>query len=263
MTQQQITIFAITFIFLMTALGSALVFCFKKEIPQKLNAILLSGASGVMIAASIWSLLLPAIEQAKEYWGKMTFIPIGAGFLFGGCFLLLLDEILPCLTTKFRRGRKERGKGLSGSAKLFLAVTLHNIPEGIAVGFALGAAHAIGRMAAYLSALGLAVGMGIQNFPEGAAVALPIKAETGSKTKGFLLGVCSGVVEPIFAALGFFLAAYLRPLQPWLLSFSAGAMMFVVAEELIPEANANGSAPVTALGLMLGFAFMMILDVTL
>ncbi len=260
MTHQQITVFGIAFIFIMTALGAALVFCFKKEIPPKLNAILLGGASGVMIAASVWSLLLPAIEQAGDSWGKFAFFPIGVGFLLGGVLLLALDRLTPKLTARVRRSEKRTGKSLSGAAKLFLAVTLHNIPEGIAVGFAFGAAHVSGLTSAYLSALGLAIGMGIQNFPEGAAVALPIKVETGSKIKGFLLGTFSGIVEPIFAAIGFFMAAHLRPLQPWLLSFSAGAMMFVVAEELIPEANANGSALPTAWGVMVGFVSMMILD---
>ena len=260
MTHQQITIFGIAFIFIMTALGAALVFCFKKEIPPKLNAILLGGASGVMLAASVWSLLIPAIEQADKNWGKLAFLPIGIGFLFGGFFLLLLDKVLPMLTMGTRGSPKTKGKSLSGGAKLFLAVTLHNIPEGIAVGFAFGAAKVSGLTSAYLSALGLAIGMGLQNFPEGAAVSLPIKSETGSKTKGFLFGAFSGVVEPIFAAAGFFLAAYLRLLQPWLLAFSAGAMIFVVAEELIPEANANGAALPTALGVMVGFALMMLLD---
>lgn len=263
MTHQQITVFGIAFIFIMTALGSALVFCFKREIPPRLNAILLGGASGVMIAASVWSLLLPAIEQAGEGWGNLAFLPIGLGFLLGGVFLLLLDKWSPTLTTRRRGDKKGKGGALSGAAKLFLAVTLHNIPEGIAVGFAFGAAHALGTTSAYLSALGLAIGMGIQNFPEGAAVALPIKGETGSKTKGFLFGAFSGVVEPFFAIIGFFLATYLRPLQPWLLSFSAGAMLFVVAEELIPKANADGEALSTAWGVMVGFTLMMILDVSL
>lgn len=263
MTHQQITIFGIAFIFIMTALGSALVFCFKREIPPKLNAVLLGCASGVMIAASVWSLLLPAIKQAGESWGKLAFFPIGAGFLLGGVFLVLLDKTTPILTARVRRGERVRGGGLSGATKLFLAVTLHNIPEGIAVGFAFGAAYASGLTTEYFSALGLAIGIGIQNFPEGAAVSLPIKVEKGSKIKGFFFGAFSGIVEPIFAVIGFFLATHLRPLQPWLLSFSAGAMMFVVAEELIPTANANGEAFPTALGVMVGFAFMMLLDVSL
>lgn len=260
---QQITIFGMAFIFIMTALGSALVFCFKKEIPSKFNAILLGCASGVMIAASVWSLLLPAIEQAGKSWGGLAFFPIGAGFLLGGVFLVLLDKAAPILTSRIKGGERAPSRGLSGAAKLFLAVTLHNIPEGIAVGFAFGAAKVSGLTSAYLSALGLAIGMGLQNFPEGAAVSLPIKSETGSKTKGFLFGAFSGVVEPIFAAAGFFLASYLRLLQPWLLAFSAGAMVFVVAEELIPEANENGEAFPTALGIMVGFTFMMLLDVVL
>ena len=257
------TVFGIVFIFLMTSLGSALVFCFKKEIPQTLNAILLGAASGIMIAASIWSLLLPAIEQAGQEWGNFAFIPIGTGFILGGVLLVILDKLSPFLGAKKRRGRKIKGEPLSKASKLFLAVTLHNIPEGLAVGFAFGAAYAIGTTAAYVAALGLAIGMGIQNFPEGAAVSLPIKGETGSKTRAFFYGVASGVAEPIFAVIGFFLAAQLQYLQPWLLALSAGAMMFVVAEDLIPEANANGSAAPAAWGLMLGFVIMMILDVSI
>lgn len=263
MTHLQTTVFGIGFIFLATALGSALVFCFQKEIPPKWNAILLGVASGIMIAASIWSLLLPAIEQASHNWGDFAFIPISVGFIFGGLFLLFLDKISPYLRKRSYRGKEIKRKPMSKATKLFIAVTLHNIPEGLAVGFAFGAAYAIGSTAAYVAALGLALGMGIQNFPEGAAVALPIKAETGKKTKAFLYGAASGAVEPIFAALGFGLAAYLQWLQPWLLAFSAGAMMFVVVEDLIPEANADGSATLGAWGLMFGFLIMMILDVAL
>lgn len=258
MTHTQMAVFGIAFIFLMTSFGAALVFCFKKEIPQKLNAILLGCASGVMIAASIWSLLLPAIEQAGREWGDFAFFPIGIGFICGGFFLLILDKLSPCFLAKRRRG-----KSLSRASKLFLAVTLHNIPEGLAVGFAFGSAYAVGSTSAFIAAMGLAVGIGIQNFPEGAAVALPIKGATESKLKGFLFGAASGIVEPIFALIGLFLSAYLQPLQTWLLAFSAGAMMFVVAEELIPEANANGATTSTAWGLMIGFLIMMILDVSL
>lgn len=258
MTHTQMAVFGIAFVFLMTSLGAALVFCFKKELPHRINAILLGGASGIMTAASIWSLLLPAIEQAGQEWGDFAFIPIGLGFIFGGLFLLVLDKLSPCFLAK-----KQQGKNLSRASKLFLAVTLHNIPEGLAVGFAFGSAYALGSTSAFIAAVGLAVGIGIQNFPEGAAVALPIKGVTESKLKGFLFGAASGIVEPIFALIGLFLSAYLQPLQTWLLAFSAGAMMFVVAEELIPEANANGATASTAWGLMIGFLIMMILDVSL
>ena len=263
MTHTQMTLFGIAFIFIMTSLGSALVFCFKKEIPQKLNAILLGGASGIMIAASIWSLLLPAIEQAGQNWGNYALIPISVGFICGGLFLLILDKLSPYFNAKSRRGQKIKGERLSRAGKIFLAVTLHNIPEGLAVGFAFGSAYVAGTPSAFVAALGLAIGVGIQNFPEGAAVSLPIKGETGNRVKGFLFGVASGLAEPIFALIGLFLATHLQQIQPWLLALSAGAMMFVVAEELIPEANANGAASYAAWGLMIGFLIMMILDVGL
>lgn len=262
MTHLQMMIFSLIFIFSMTTLGAAIVFCFKKEISRKFNAIFLGAASGIMIAASIWSLLLPAIEQARHNWGNFVFFPIGAGFTLGALFLFILGKIISLFESKTRRGQKAKRASVSRATKLFIAVTLHNIPEGLAVGFAFGVALVMKTTATCVAALGLAVGIGIQNFPEGAAVSMPIKGASGSKLKGFLYGAASGIVEPIFALIGLFMVAYLQPLQPWLLSFSAGAMMFVVAEELIPEANAGGAATSTAWGIILGFLAMMTLDIS-
>lgn len=252
------TVFGIAFIFIMTTLGASLVYVFK-NISLNANALFMGLASGIMIAASVWSLLLPAIEQAETGWGDFAFFPVALGILCGGIFLIVLDKFVAWLR---KEGNKETKRGLSRSARLFIAVTAHNIPEGLAVGFAFGTAMVLGSTTAYLSALGLAIGIGIQNFPEGAAVSLPMRAEGISRYKAFLWGAGSGVAEPIFAGLGYFTAAYIRFLQPWLLAFSAGAMLFVVAEELVP-ASKTQKAYLGACGLLMGFILMMVLDVAL
>ena len=248
-----ITILGIAFIFLMTTLGAALVYCFKTQMPEKLQSALFGFAAGVMTAASVWSLLLPALAQAELAWGNLAFIPVTIGFLLGGALIVGFDRAL-----NFRKN-EECGR----AKKLFLSVTLHNIPEGLAVGFAFGAAFSLSTPAAYIAALGLAVGVGFQNLPEGAAVSLPMQTALQSKHKAFFYGVLSAVVEPVFAAIGYFFAAYLQVLQPWLLAFSAGAMIFVVSEELLPETKRDTKSSIGAWGVMLGFALMMILDVAL
>lgn len=253
------TIFGIAFIFIMTALGAAVVFFFKGEISSKINAFFLGLASGVMIAACIWSLLLPSIQQAEIYFKNFAFMPAAIGLLLGGLFLVGLDIVVPILC------KKEKTTGvcmrLSKPMRLFLAVTLHNIPEGLAVGFAFGAAATSGEWGAYTAAIGLAVGIGIQNFPEGLAVALPLKTTGSSRKRAFLWGAASGVAEPIFAVIGYFLATWLQILQPWLLAFSAGAMLFVAAEDLIPDTKINERTRIGAWGVLLGFILMMTLDV--
>lgn len=257
MSQIWITVFGIGFIFIMTALGAGLVYFFKKEISATVNAAFSGFASGIMLAASVWSLLLPAIKQAEERWAKFSLMYVVGSFLLGGMFLLIFD--------KLTRSLYQTSAELKRSAKLFFAVTLHNVPEGLAVGFAFGAAHAVGTTAAYLSALGLAIGIGIQNLPEGAAVSLPLYSALGNKHKAFLYGAVSGLAELIFGTVGYYLATYLQWLQPVLLAFSAGAMVFVVAEELIPDTrNERVKAPsIGAWGVMIGFAVMMALDVVL
>ena len=261
MSKELIVVFGIILIFLSTTLGASLVYLFKKEISSKANTIFLGFASGIMISASIWSLLIPSIDQSESL-GKLQLLPAVIGFALGGVFLVILDKVVPHIhhSTNEEEGPKNH---LSKPMKLFLAVTLHNIPEGLAVGFAFGAAYMINTESAILSALGLAIGIAIQNFPEGAALSLPMKGETGSKNKAFMFGALSGIVEPIAAIGGFFLASYITPLQPWLLSFSAGAMIFVVVEDLIPEAKLEENPHLATWSFMAGFIVMMILDITL
>ena len=262
MSNTAMTILGFSIIFVMTTLGALLVFFFKKEISPKANTLFLGFASGVMIAASVWSLLIPSIEGAAEGFGALSFIPAAGGFLLGGLFLVLIDRVIPHL---HKGTNEEEGPHVAWkkSSKLFLAVTIHNIPEGLAVGFAFGAAAASGQTAAYIAALGLAIGIGIQNLPEGAAVALPMRGVTGSRPKAFLYGMGSGAVEPVFAIVGYFLAASLAAAQPWFLAFAAGAMIFVVAEDLIPDAKLTEHPHLGTWGVMVGFVLMMILDVAL
>lgn len=254
-----ITILGISFSFLMTVLGGAVVFFFKKDINGKINSLFLGFASGLMIAASIWSLLLPAIEQSSNY-GNLNFIPASVGMIVGTLFLVFMDKLVPHILNK-KKGHQF--KRLSPSSKVALAVALHNIPEGLALGLVFGNAFVVGEISAFYSALWLAIGLGLQNFPEGSAVSLPIKDEIKSNKKAFLYSVLSGVVEPIMAVIGIFISSALSCLMPWLLAFSAGAMLFVVAEELIPEAKMSHPSNIGAWGLIIGFVVMMILDMVL
>ncbi len=261
MSQTAMIILGFLVIFLATTAGSAIVWFFKRDISDKVNTLFLGFASGIMVAASVWSLIIPSIEGA-ESWGKWNFVPALIGFLLGGLFLVLLDHVVP----HFHKGTNEEEgprSSLKKSTKMFLAVTMHNIPEGLAVGFAFGAAAAMGEYSAYVSALALAIGIAIQNFPEGAAVSLPMKTTTGSRGKAFLYGMGSGAVEPVFAVVGYFLAANLMAAQPWFLAFAAGAMIFVVVEDLIPDAHLSEHPHFGTWGAMLGFAVMMALDVAL
>lgn len=250
------------FTFLMTTLGAATVFFFRKTISTTIQRIFLGFAAGVMIAASVWSLLIPAMNAAEEA-GRIAWIPAAGGFVLGVVFLMLMDRVLPHL----HPGSKET-EGVSSSWKrttlLVVAVTLHNIPEGMAVGlsFAL-AAQNTANATMYTSALALAIGIGIQNFPEGAAISLPLRQEGLSSGKSFLYGSLSGIVEPIFGILVVLIAGSIQPLMPWLLSFAAGAMMYVVIEELVPEAHLGEHSHTGTLGVMGGFLVMMILDVAL
>ncbi|MDR3085848.1 MAG: ZIP family metal transporter [Christensenellaceae bacterium] len=251
------------FIFLMTSLGSAMVFLFHNAKSGRAQRAFLGFAAGVMIAASIWSLLIPAIEEA-EAMGMPGWVPAASGFVVGALFLFGLDRLIS--------GLQLRSSILGGSTAsqrrttlLISALTIHNIPEGMAVGlaFALAAQHA-GSSALYTSAIALALGIGIQNFPEGAAISLPLRQEGMRAGRAFLLGVLSGTVEPVFGMLTVLTIASVESLMPWLLSFAAGAMMYVVVAELIPEAHGEDRGDVTGTaGVMAGFLIMMILDVAL
>ena len=250
------------FTFLMTTMGASLVFLFRKKVNDKIQKVLLGFAAGVMIAASVWSLLIPAIEEAESA-GGAGWIPAAGGFVLGIAFLMLMDCLLPHL----HPGAKQTEglpSGLKRTTLLVLAVTLHNIPEGMAVGlsFALAAQHA-GDPALLASAIALSIGIGIQNFPEGAAISLPLRQEGMSAVKAFFCGSMSAIVEPVFGILVVLIAGSVRPLMPWLLSFAAGSMMFVVVEELIPEAHLGEHSNAGTLGVMAGFLVMMILDVAL
>lgn len=258
-------IIGIAVIFLGSSLGASCVLFFKKGISSKANTLLLGFAAGIMVAASVFSLLIPAIEEAEADWGNWSFVPAAVGFLLGGVFLVLIDRLVPHIHKGTGEEEGLRASGMSKSGKLFMAVTIHNVPEGLAVGLAFGIAYSGGvwDSSALMAALGLAIGIAIQNFPEGAAVTLPLRDSTGSGGKAFGLGVLSGAVEPIAAVLAFFLSAYVSILQPWLLGFAAGAMIFVVAEDLIPDSHIGENPHLGTWGLMVGFALMMVLDIAL
>lgn len=251
------------FTWLMTTAGSAVVFFFRSE--RKLtHHIFLGFAAGVMVAASVWSLLNPAIEQAQEQ-GVPGWVPAAGGFLLGVAFLIALDSLLPHL-----HAEGDEPEGIRTSWKrttlLVSAVTLHNVPEGMSVGllFAMAAQGAGAAGEAYLGmAVALAIGIGLQNFPEGAAISLPLAREGLSRGRAFVMGSLSGLVEPVFGMLVVLVSGQIAPLMPWLLSFAAGAMIYVVVEELVPEAHLGEHSNVGTLGFIGGFVLMMVLDVAL
>ena len=221
--------------FLGTALGAAMVFFMKNKINKKVEKILLGFAAGVMIAASVWSLLIPSIDMAEGQ-GVIAWIPAAVGFLFGIVFLLVLDSIIPHLHLNSDKPEGVESK-LKKTTMLVLAVTLHNIPEGMAVGVTFAGALIGNAGITIAGAFALAIGIAIQNFPEGAIISMPLRAEGTSKPKSFLYGMLSGIVEPIGAVITILLTSLVVPILPYLLSFAAGAMIFVVIEELIPEAQ--------------------------
>ena len=247
--------------FVGTVLGSFLVFFMKKSLNLKIEKILLGFAAGVMIAASIWSLIVPSINMSSEM-GKLSIIPAGVGFLLGIFFLLILDTFIPHLHVNSEEPEGIKSK-LKKNTMLVLAVTLHNIPEGMAVGVVLAGAYYGNTIITITGALTLAIGIAIQNFPEGAIISMPLKSNGESKPKAFLMGVLSGVVEPIAAVITILLIKYIEPVLPYLLSFAAGAMIYVVVEELIPESQANKHSNLATISLALGFVLMMVLDVAL
>ena len=247
--------------FLGTSLGSAVVLFSKGELNQKLQKFLLGFASGVMIAASIWSLLIPSIEMAESQ-NIVAWIPATVGFLLGIGFLLLLDSVIPHMHLDSDNPEGVRSS-LSKNTMLVLAVTLHNIPEGMAVGVTFVGAISNNAGITVAGALALAVGIAIQNFPEGAIISMPLCSEGMSKKKAFICGVLSGVVEPVGGFITILIAGIITPVLPYLLSFAAGAMMYVVIEELIPESQNGEHSNIGTIGAAVGFALMMVLDIAL
>lgn len=247
--------------FLGTTLGAACVFLMSRRMPPLLQKTLMGFAAGVMVAASVWSLLIPSIEMTDGD-GFVKVLPATAGFLIGIAFLLALDVLVPHqhIDGAVSEGPKSR---LSRTTKLAFAVTLHNIPEGMAVGVALAAALEQSAYIPMAGALALSIGIAIQNFPEGAIVSMPLRADGNSRLKSFIIGTLSGAVEPIAAALTLMLASVVVPVLPYLLSFAAGAMLYVVVEELIPETQEGRHSNMGTIGFALGFVLMMALDVVL
>ncbi len=247
--------------FLGTVLGSAMVFLMKNKINSKVEKLLLGFASGVMIAASVWSLLIPSLDMAKEQ-ENVTWVPAAIGFLLGIVFLLALDSLIPHIHLN-----TEKPEGIKAKVKkeimLVLAVTLHNIPEGMAVGVVLAGSLLGNTGISMAGALVLAIGIAIQNFPEGAIISMPLKSEGMSKAKAFAYGALSGIVEPMGAIITILLTSTVVPILPYLLSFAAGAMIYVVVEELIPESQAGEHSNIGTIGVAIGFVIMMILDVAL
>ena len=240
--------------FLGTALGSAFVFFMKREMPSLLQKVLIGFASGVMVAASVWSLLIPGMEMGG-------IVQVAGGLLGGFAFLLLLDGIIPHLHPM--GGPEGPRSRLSKTAMLALAVTLHNFPEGMAVGVAIAGAIGGGGGITVAGALALSVGIAIQNVPEGAIISMPLRAAGNSRWKSFWVGALSGVVEPLGGALVILLASAVTPMMPVLLAFAAGAMLYVVVEELIPEASQGEHSNIATVGFAVGFALMMVLDVVM
>ena len=253
---------ATCFTWFITALGAATVFV-AREMKRKTLDAMLGFAAGVMIAASYWSLLAPAIEMSEGQ-SLPSWVPATVGFLLGAVFLRGLDRILPHLHPGFPTDQAEGIKtSWQRSTLLIMAITLHNIPEGLAVGIAFGAVAAGLPSATLAGAVALAIGIGIQNFPEGLAVSMPLRREGMSRAKSFWYGQLSGVVEPVAGVLGAALVLLARPILPYALAFAAGAMIFVVVEELVPESQTSGHSHAATMGVMLGFAVMMALDVAL
>ena len=247
--------------FLGTTLGASMVIFMKNKMNSKVEKMLLGFASGVMIAASIWSLLIPSIEMATEQ-KQIAWVPATIGFLCGIVFLLVLDSVIPHLHLNNSKPEGIKAK-LKKTTMMVFAVTLHNIPEGMAVGVTFAGAILENSGITMAGAFALAIGIAIQNFPEGAIISMPLKSEGMSKPKAFLYGTLSGIVEPIGAIITILLTSIVIPILPYLLSFAAGAMIYVVVEELIPESQSGEHSNIGTIGVAIGFVVMMILDVAL
>lgn len=247
--------------FIGTAAGAACVLLLKGQLHSQWRRAFTGFAAGVMVAASIWSLIMPAFDLSKA-WGKWSFFPVVSGFWIGILFLLLLDHLIPHLHWRAQEAEGPKVR-LSRTTKMLLAVTIHNIPEGMAVGVVYAGALAAGEGSAVAGTWALVIGIAIQNFPEGAIVSMPLHAEGYSKKRAFVYGVLSGIVEPLAALLMILLASFLLPTMPYLLSFAAGAMIYVVVEELIPEMATGEHSDIGVLCFAAGFSVMMVLDVVL
>ena len=247
--------------FLGTTLGAVMVFLMKNKMNKKVEKLLLGFASGVMIAASIWSLLIPSIEMSEKQ-NQISWIPAAIGFLLGIVFLLVLDSVIPHLHLNNEKPEGIKSK-LKKTTMMVFAVTLHNIPEGMAAGVTFAGAIIGNAGITMAGAFALAIGIAIQNFPEGAIISMPLKSEGMSKGRAFWLGTLSGIVEPIVAIVTILLTNAVIPILPYLLSFAAGAMIYVVVEELIPESQAGEHSNIGTIGVAIGFTIMMILDVAL
>ena len=247
--------------FLGTTFGAACVFFMRKELGRHIQRSLMGFAAGVMVAASVWSLIIPALEQSEGL-GRLSFLPVAAGFWVGILFLLILDNVIPHLHIN-SDSPEGISAGLKKTTMLVLAVTLHNIPEGMAVGVVYAGLVAGTSGISKAAALALAIGIAIQNFPEGAIISMPLRAEGISRKKAFIYGTLSGIVEPIGALLTVAASALIAPAMPYLLSFAAGAMLYVVVEELIPEMSEGEHSNIGTIFFALGFSIMMSLDVAL
>ena len=261
------TIVGISLIFLCTTLGSAFVFFLRKEISEKWNKIIIGFAGGIMLSASCFSLIAPVLEEKSQ--PVPGYFIAAIGIILGVLFLYLIDKFLPHLHVRENEEEGIKTKRVKKTTKMFLAVTIHNIPEGLSVGIAYGVALANLRndsalgMTSLASALSLAIGIGLQNIPEGLAVALPFKSETKNTTKAFLYGMGSGAVEPVAAVIGLFLAMEVEAIMPWALSFSGGAMLYVILEEMVPEAKGDSVNHSGIFAFLFGFILMMVMDAAL
>ena len=255
-------ILGLIFPFLGTTIGASMVFLLKDKLNSKIQKILLGFASGVMIAASIWSLIMPAIDMSSHL--ALPWLPAAGGFLAGIAFLLILDTVIPHLHLNSDEVEGIQGKkSLKKSTMLVFAVTLHNIPEGMAVGVVLAGAYYGNELLSMSAALALSIGIALQNLPEGAIISMPLIGEGYTKPKAFLLGTISGAVEPIAAIVTILLISFIEPILPFLLAFAAGAMIYVVVEELIPESQEGKHSNLATIALAIGFVLMMILDIAL
>ncbi|WP_407426336.1 ZIP family metal transporter [Treponema sp.] len=259
-----ITVYGLLIPFLGTMLGSSCVFFMKREIKDSIQRALLGFAAGVMIAASVWSLLIPSMEMSSSL-ERLAFLPALTGFSLGVAFLFLLDKITPHLHAKAQKpeGPKSSVNRISRTMMLVFAVTLHNIPEGMAVGVVFASLLSGGSEISAAGALALSLGIAIQNFPEGAIISMPLRTEGNSKLRSFIYGTLSGAVEPAAAVLTILLTSFVLPFLPYLLAFAAGAMVYVVVEELLPEATREEKTDICTIGFAVGFALMMVLDIAL